>query len=326
MSKVGKEKQATDELEKGNEAFVGNHFQEAWEHYTLSIQLFPTSAAYNSRANTSIKLGRFSDAVHDSISAWKLLPTNIAALLRRAFAYKYLKNYHSAVADLQKVLQLEPSNPTALAELGALEELVNTRSDPAVANSEDGHGFRASVPDASDTGSTSPGRRGRTLNATSRSVSKPELELATKHNAEPASLCPLLKESVPLTLLPRVQSLREEADTLFKIGSYADAEKKYSAALSELDEARDLNVQGPSIALLLSNRAACLSHMGDFQRCIDDCSQALGLLPLDVKTILNRASAYESLKQYEKAFIDYTAALSIDNALEEAATALDRYM
>ena len=34
------------------QAFASNGLQEAWEHYTFSIQLFPTSAAYNSRAIT----------------------------------------------------------------------------------------------------------------------------------------------------------------------------------------------------------------------------------------------------------------------------------
>eukprot|EP00731_Ephydatia_muelleri_P013368 Em0007g678a len=325
MSEVGREEQANDELEKGNEAFASNGLQEAWEHYTFSIQLFPTSAAYNSRAITSIKLGRFSDAVHDSVAAWKLLPTSIEALLRRAFAYKCLKNYQGAVADLQKVLQLEPSNLTALTQLEALErELVGASSDLVAANCEAGHSIHATVMGVFD--NVSPGRSSSTLNGVSHNVSESELDLATKHNAEPDSSRLLVKEPVPHSPLPNVQSLKDEADTLFKIGSYAEADTKYSAALSELDKARVFNEHGPSTALLLNGRAACLLQIGDFQRCIDDCSRALSLLPLDAKAILNRATAYESLKQYEQAYIDYTAALSIDNAHEQAAAALDRLM
>ena len=158
-----------------------------------------------------------------------------AALLRRAFAYKCLKNYQGAVADLQKVLQLEPSNPTALTQLEALErELAGASSDLVAANRKVGHSFHATVMGVFD--NVSPGRSSSTLNGVSRIVSDPELDLATKHNAEPDSSCLVVKEPVPQPPLPKVQSLKDEADTLFKIGSYAEADTKYSAALSELDK------------------------------------------------------------------------------------------
>ena len=53
----------------------------------------------------------------------------------------------------------------------------------------------------------------------------------------------------------------------------------------------------PSVALLLSNRAACLLKNGDSQRCIEDCTRSLALSPLSVKTILRRATAYDSLEK-----------------------------
>ena len=155
--------------------------------------------------------------------------------MQRAFAYKCLKNYQGAVADLQKVLQLEPSNPTALTQLEALErDLAGARSDLVAANREAGHSFHATVMGVFD--NVSQGRSSCTLNGVSRNVSDPELDLATKHNAEPDSSCLVVKEPVPQPPLPKVQSLKDEADTLFKIGSYAEADTKYSAALSELDK------------------------------------------------------------------------------------------
>ena len=95
-----------------------------------------------------------------------------AALLQRAFAYKCLKNYQDAVADLQKVLQLEPSNPTALTQLEALErELAGASSDLVAANREAGHSFHATVMGVFD--NVSQGRSS-TLNGVSCNVSDPE--------------------------------------------------------------------------------------------------------------------------------------------------------
>eukprot|EP00731_Ephydatia_muelleri_P013364 Em0007g674a len=63
----------------------------------------------------------------------------------------------------------------------------------------------------------SPGRSSSTLNGVSHNVSNPELDLATKHNAEPDSSCLLVKKPVPHPPFPKVQSLKDEDDTLFKI-------------------------------------------------------------------------------------------------------------
>ena len=167
------------------------------------------------------------------------------ALLRRATAYKSLKNYKDAVADLQKVLQLEPSNATAQAELEALQkELASAKSDPVTTNQQGGKGFRVPVQETRDTSGAS--RVGSAPSGMPRDASRPGQEpvppkqgsASTSQVPVPPPSNPLLEEPPAPPLPPKVQKLKEEGNNFFKAGQYVDAELKYSAALSELEKGK----------------------------------------------------------------------------------------
>jgi len=83
---------ALKEKEKGNEAFRAGDFQEALVYYSRSLQLVPTSIAYNNRAIvgmvdvnwmcndvmfvTEIKLEKYKEAVDDCSEVLKLEEQN----------------------------------------------------------------------------------------------------------------------------------------------------------------------------------------------------------------------------------------------------------
>lgn len=150
--------------------------------------------------------------------------------MRRAHAYKSLKQTADAIADLQKVLQLEPFNEAAKSELEAIQkELAKAKSDATSGGSSQqgsGKGFRVPVQEVRE-----PAGGGRGSGSSSSRDATP------MHAPPPSGPAPpnLLSEEL-LPLPPRVQKLKEEGNTFFKAGRYADAETKYTAALTELEK------------------------------------------------------------------------------------------
>lgn len=62
----------------------------------------------------------YSSAIHIGIIAIKLNPFNLNILLDIAFAYQLDKEYESAIRCYQKVLEIEPENDEALANIGEI--------------------------------------------------------------------------------------------------------------------------------------------------------------------------------------------------------------
>ncbi|XP_077382018.1 sperm-associated antigen 1-like isoform X3 [Festucalex cinctus] len=105
---------AEREKDKGNEAFRANDYEEAVAYYSRSIDIMPTVAAYNNRAQTGIKLKQWQRAMNDCNSVLELEPCNVKALLRRAAVHNELGNFQMAVEDLTIVLREEPQNAPAI--------------------------------------------------------------------------------------------------------------------------------------------------------------------------------------------------------------------
>ena len=53
----------------------------------------------------------------------------------------------------------------------------------------------------------------------------------------------------------------------------------------------------PNISTLLNNRAACYLKNGNTRGCIDDCTNSLELVPVNLKALLRRARAYEGMEK-----------------------------
>eukprot|EP00731_Ephydatia_muelleri_P010755 Em0005g1341a len=324
MAAADKERNANREREKGNEAYKAGDFKEAYEYYTRSISLFPTAAAYNNRAITAIKLSRFSDAVSDCNVALKLEPTNTKALLRRANAYKSLKKNAEAIADLQSVLKLEPSNEAAKSELEAfLKEVGGAKSDATAGGSrqDSGKGFRVPVQEVKDSSDSGKGSGNAAQSNTSGAYSSTSApKMAAAQTPPIATQAPPTTTHAPPPLPPKVNKLKEEGNAFFKAGQYGYAEQKYTQALQELVGKE----QSENIALLLSNRAACYLKDGSLAKCVEDCTRSLSLSPLNVKTVIRRAQAYDSMEKYQQAYNDFQLVLKIDSTVELAATSSDR--
>ncbi|KAF4042716.1 hypothetical protein GN244_ATG05022 [Phytophthora infestans] len=117
--------------------------------------------------------------------------------------------------------------------------------------------------------------------------------------------------------------LKAKGDDFFHSKDFRSATNAYAEAISATSsDNNDL------IATCLSNRAACLLQLGEFEECINDCSKALSYLPdtrdkdenssvmkhyrLKLKLFVRRGTAYCRTGQYSQAKADYGVACSMD--------------
>lgn len=85
-----------------------------------------------------------------------------------------------------------------------------------------------------------------------------------------------------------VARARSHGNELFKYGNFAEASIAYGEGL-ELD---------PSNPVLLCNRAACWSKLGQWEKSIEDCNQALKIQPNYIKALLRRADSNAKVKYF----------------------------
>ena len=142
------------------------------------------------------------------------------------------------------------------------------------------------------------------------------------------------------TQLEALRDGRREGNALFKAGDFAAARAKYTAALDAAaaiaaKETADGNENPPEsppspppgAALLLCNRAACASALGDFAAALADADAAKALDPDYLKAELRRAHALRDLGRLddaETAFASLRSVLPGDAQVAEALNAVRR--
>ncbi|KAG0470589.1 hypothetical protein HPP92_016651 [Vanilla planifolia] len=67
--------------------------------------------------------GKIDDSVKECSKALELNPRYVKALIRRGEAHEKLENYEEAIADMKKILEIDPSNDQAIRNIRRLEPL-----------------------------------------------------------------------------------------------------------------------------------------------------------------------------------------------------------
>ncbi|KAL8209453.1 hypothetical protein R6Q57_006185 [Mikania cordata] len=123
--------QMIDAKVEGNKLFGDGSYEEALLKYDYAIQLAPEmsssseirSICHNNRATCFFKQGKYQDTVKECTKALELNPTYMKALIRRGEAHEKLENYDEAIADMKKILELDPSNYQCRKTIVRLEPL-----------------------------------------------------------------------------------------------------------------------------------------------------------------------------------------------------------
>jgi len=108
------------------------------------------------------------------------------------------------------------------------------------------------------------------------------------------------KNSEVLALLRGARSVslaRTTGNDLYKAGRIMEASVAYGQGL----------LSNPSNAVLLCNRAACRSRLGQYEKAVEDCNAALDAQPHYTKALLRRAHSNYKLERWADALRDYEA-------------------
>ncbi|XP_057442566.1 TPR repeat-containing thioredoxin TTL1-like [Lotus japonicus] len=109
-----------------------------------------------------------------------------------------------------------------------------------------------------------------------------------------------------------VTSARMSGNLLFKASKFTEACAVYNEGLEH----------DPQNSVLLCNRAACRSKLGQYEKAIEDCNAALMVVPGYSKAVLRRADCNAKLEHWEAAIQDYEMLLREKPGDEEVAKAL----
>ncbi|KAF0924638.1 hypothetical protein E2562_010238 [Oryza meyeriana var. granulata] len=92
-----------------------------------------------------------------------------------------------------------------------------------------------------------------------------------------------------------VAQARSLGNELFHSGKFAEACLAYGEGLKH----------HPANSVLYCNRAACMFKLGQWEKSIEDCNEALKIQPNYWKALLRRAASYGKIEQWEDSMKDY---------------------
>ncbi|KAF5177200.1 Tetratricopeptide repeat protein [Thalictrum thalictroides] len=121
--------QANDAKTEGNQLFVAGQFEDALSKYELALYFAPSdeiqlrSICHSNRAVCFLKQNKYEEAIKECTKALELNAKNVRALIRRGEAHEKLEHFDKAIADMKKILELDPSNDQARKSIRHLEPL-----------------------------------------------------------------------------------------------------------------------------------------------------------------------------------------------------------
>lgn len=122
---------------------------------------------------------------------------------------------------------------------------------------------------------------------------------------------PLLEELSPEDRNKAAQDFKSVGNKLYQQHEWKEAALNYTKAIESSIKPE---------AVFYSNRAACYNNLGDYNKVLEDCNQALNLDSEYVKALNRRAQAFEQLGNLTAALNDFTAATIIDQFRNDSAS------
>lgn len=102
------------------------------------------------------------------------------------------------------------------------------------------------------------------------------------------------------------ESCKNKGNEAFRTENYGEAISQYSQAVKFADkDSRDM-------ATYLKNRAAAYLKTCEYDNVIQDCTEALKIIPEDPKALFRRSQAYDSLEKFEEAYQDAKTIFTVD--------------
>ncbi|CAK7338110.1 unnamed protein product [Dovyalis caffra] len=111
---------------EGNRLFGNGQYEEALLQYDVALQVSPPDVPSSIELRSichSNRGGKYEDTIKECTKALGLNPSYMKALVRRGEAHEKLEHFEEAIADMKKILELDPSNDQAKKTIRRLEPL-----------------------------------------------------------------------------------------------------------------------------------------------------------------------------------------------------------
>eukprot|EP00250_Pteridium_aquilinum_P021272 c25078_g1_i1 orf=621-3401(+) len=318
----------------GNELYRKRNFAEALSLYERAISLSPGQASYRSNKAAALTgLGRLPEAVYECEEAIKLDSLYGRAHHRAASLYLRLGLVESSKRHFQSAGQ--QSNDQELQQVEQVKahiskciemrkvanwKLVVRESDAAVVAGADSapqvFGYKAEAllklrkPDEADVVLSRAQKIEEALTKLGITpadsflyVVRAQLDMALGRFEEAVTAAqsavrvdPRKAEALDILRKARTVCLaRSSGNELFKMSKFFEACAAYGEGLES----------DPMNAVLLCNRAACRSKIGQWEKAVEDCNAALDVQPNYTKALMRRADCNAKLERWEDALNDY---------------------
>jgi len=307
------------------------------------------AAYYGNRAAAFIALGKFREALSDSLESVRLDPKFVKGHMRVGKCYLQRGEYERAEAAYKKTLEFEPSNAQVKADLEQLQKLKGSiaSGQSALASGEVDKAMLAFTRVLMTTPDAVGAKRGcaachilkkNYVKATEllRDVlsQDPEDEEAHLLRAETLYYTGVLESAVKMFLnlleldpdnkkirvllkkAREVMKAKHAGDAAFRAQAYNDAITAYSNALAIDPELDAVNSK------IYCNRAACYSSLQQWQDALTDCNQALIMDDKYTRAYIRRAKCHAALESHQEAVYDWNKAKELDPENKEILTGL----
>ncbi|CAH1435034.1 unnamed protein product [Lactuca virosa] len=111
---VDRRQETMNKIERSHQMYRDGNYEEALEFYTEALSIAKTNpqkiALHSNRAACFLKLHHFKKAAEECTSVLELDHEHTGALMLRAQTLVTLKEYHSALFDVNRLIELNPSS------------------------------------------------------------------------------------------------------------------------------------------------------------------------------------------------------------------------
>ncbi|CAL0315531.1 unnamed protein product [Lupinus luteus] len=304
----------------GNEAYKQGKFEEALALYNKAIAIDSNKVIYHfNKSAALIALARFQEAIVECKESIRLEPSYHRAYNRLATIYFRLGEAEKAMACINS----SPCSDSLLAfQAHALQNHLNKCNEARkvgewsviLKETQSAISLGAdSAPQVYALKTEALLKLLRYQEAHATYEKMPRFEDAVKAAQQAAKVDPSnIDVNVVLRRARAATSARINGNLLFKASKFMEACSAYNEGLEH----------DPNNSVLICNRAACRSKLGQYEKAIDDCNAALKYQPCYSKARLRRADCNTKLERWEAAIQDYEMLLREKPGDEEVAKAL----
>ncbi|KHN29073.1 Inactive TPR repeat-containing thioredoxin TTL3 [Glycine soja] len=336
----------------GNEDYKNGRFQEALALYDAAIAIDPNKASYRSNKSAALTaLGRLLEAVFECREAIQIEPRYQRAHyrlgnlnMRLGEMDKALYHYKQAGPEIDpdenakvKKIQVHLNKCTEARRLGDWNKLIKETNNAISSGADSAPQIFAlqaeaflklrrhqHAEEAMSKGSNfdvdhctkffGPICHANTLVTQSRvHLAAGRFEDALVAIQRASRLDPNNNEMKKVMRKARAAAAaRSNGNELFMASKFSEASVAYGEGLEH----------DPYNSVLLCNRAACRSKLGQFEKAVEDCNASLSLRPSYSKARLRRADCNAKLKRWEASIQDYEILLKETPEDEELTRAL----